>query len=96
MHVSFKSCSLYILFDDLQKVDHENLSSLRASNISFLRRADVVRGFSRGFLLFQACTAFEDVLPKKTRLVEPFLQIVICVHQGKGTHTKMVGNESEY
>lgn len=87
--VSLKSCSPYILFDDLQKVDHEDLSSPRASDISLQRRADIIRGFSRGLLLFRACTAFEDVSPKETRPVEPLLQIVICVHQGERTRTKI-------
>lgn len=56
--------------------------------------SDVVRGFSRGLLLFR--TAFEGVSPKETRPVEPLLQIVICVHQGERTRTKTVDNESEY
>lgn len=80
---SLSFSNLVLLLDDLQKVDHEDLSSPRASDISLQRHVDVVRGFSRGLLLFRACIAFEDVSLKETRSAEPLLQIVICVHQGE-------------
>lgn len=79
-YVSLSLSQVVSFISYLTKVDHENLSSPRTSDISqTLFVVFPVGSFYFELALEVACATFEDVSPKETRPVEPLLQIVICV-----------------